>query len=122
MEAYFSGPLILEDNGDETFIVRKEFAYYLGYFDSSWRIVVPEGFRTDLTSIPRLLTVVFPRYGKYTQCAVLHDALYQLVRKGELPKRLADFLFLDSMRHLKVPWYKRYTMYFAVRIFGGLVL
>ena len=38
-------------------------------------IVVP--FRTDLASVPRFLSWLFPRYGKYTKAAVIHDYLCQ---------------------------------------------
>lgn len=34
---------------------------------------VPDGFKTDLASVPRILTWLIPRYGKYTKAAVLHD-------------------------------------------------
>src|SRR5438093_7156274 len=39
------------------------------------RVKVPAGFVTDLASVPVFLTWIFPRYGKYTKAAILHDYL-----------------------------------------------
>jgi len=39
-------------------------------------------FSTDLASVPRSLTWLFPRYGKYTKAAVLHDFLCQNFRNA----------------------------------------
>lgn len=36
-------------------------------------LTVPGPFETDLASVPRALTWLIPRYGKYTKAAVLHD-------------------------------------------------
>jgi hypothetical protein len=58
------------------------------------RIEVPEGFITDLASIPRALRAVLNINGKSRKAAVLHDFLYcsQL-----LPRSDADKLFYDAL-------------------------
>jgi hypothetical protein len=47
------------------------------------RLLVPASpeaaFTTDLASVPRVLTWLFPRYGMYTKAAVLHDYLCQTI-------------------------------------------
>lgn len=47
------------------------------------RLLVPAStsrpFKTDLASVPRVMTWLFPRYGQYTKAAVLHDYLCQTV-------------------------------------------
>jgi hypothetical protein len=93
-------------------------------------IVVP--FRTDLASVPRFLSWLFPRYGKYTKAAVIHDYLCQsldVLAPGSTAKPQldpvaepltlrdrsdADSAFLQMMTELEVPWARRLLMYSAV--------
>lgn len=82
-------------------------------------VSIPEGFECDLASSPRILWRVFPPLGKYQAAAIMHDYLY---RSKELGSRfLADALFREAMLCLGVPRWKRILMYYAVRLFGGLV-
>jgi hypothetical protein len=85
----------------------------------------PEPFTTDLASVPRSLTWLFPRYGKYTKAAVLHDYLCQNFRKDPrsqtaqslLPlkdRSDADELFRHVMAELDVPRLRRWLMWTAV--------
>lgn len=83
-------------------------------------------FSTDLASVPRSLTWLFPRYGKYTKAAVLHDYLCQNFRNAPsvasdafslLPlvdRSDADEVFLLVMEELGVPWLRRRLMWGAV--------
>lgn len=82
-------------------------------------------FRTDLASVPQWLTWLFPRYGKYTKAAVLHDYLCQnfrdvtVERVGSDDIRLqdrsdADEVFRVVMAELGVPWARRWLMWSAV--------
>lgn len=85
-------------------------------------IRVPEGFETDLASIPRIFRRVIPVNGDHRLAAVVHDYLYSL--RGKLPNRApitrkqADKVFLEAMIYLKVPRWKCWTMYRAVRAGG----
>jgi Protein of unknown function (DUF1353) len=74
----------------------------------------PDPFTTDLASVPRPLTWLFPRYGQYTKAAILHDYLCQEFRKPPdrpTPQSLlpladrsdADELFRNVMAELGVP-------------------
>jgi hypothetical protein len=36
-------------------------------------ITVPEGFRTDGTSLPRISRIIFNMHGKYMPAAIIHD-------------------------------------------------
>jgi Protein of unknown function (DUF1353) len=94
---------------------------------------------TDLASVPRSLTWLFPRYGNYTKAAVLHDhlchsfavesvAVYptpaDVAESGadptatqliELQDRSdADEIFRLAMSELGVPWARRWLMWSAV--------
>jgi hypothetical protein len=83
-------------------------------------------FSTDLASVPRSLTWLFPRYGKYTKAAVLHDFLCQNFRSAPstssaAPSLLpltdrsdADEVFLLVMAELGVPRLRRRLMWGAV--------
>ena len=78
-------------------------------------IEVPEGFETDFASVPRLFWRVVPPWGRYSPAAVVHDFLYST---GKVSRKEADAIFLELMARLAVPLWKRYVMYWAVRLFG----
>ena len=98
-----------------------------------------EPFTTDLASVPRALTWLFPRYGTYTKAAVLHDYLCHHFGTESLdvyparsevadaaagpvePRTLeledrsdADEIFRLVMHELGVPWARRWVMWSAV--------
>ena len=81
-----------------------------------FKVRVPEGFKTDLASIPRLFQSIVPKLGKHVQPAIVHD--YTYVYDTGLSKADADLLFLDGMKSTGVRWLRRRVMYFAVRIGG----
>jgi len=84
------------------------------------KITILPGFVWDGASIPRFFwrLVGAPRNGKYLPAALLHDALYA----AELfPRAKCDAAFLEFMAQLGVPWWRRNTMWLAVRWFGGAV-
>jgi hypothetical protein len=78
-------------------------------------IEVPEGFETDFASVPRLFWRIVPPWGRYSPAAVAHDYLYST---GKVSRKEADGIFLELMERLTVPLWKRYVMYWAVRLFG----
>ena len=95
-------------------------------------VVIVAPFTTDLASVPRFLSWLFPRYGKYTKAAVVHDYLCQSLAElapgsAKLPavtppcepltlrdRSDADSTFLQMMTELGVPWARRLLMYSAV--------
>ena len=91
----------------------KELEYHS---DDGGVIIVPRGFLTDLASTPRILWPVFPPYDTYASAAVMHDHLYNI---KDRPRKKCDRLFLEAMSHSNVPIWKRYLIYWAVRLFGG---
>jgi len=77
---------------------------------------VGSGWETDGASVPRALWAIFPPMsGPYMEAAVLHDALY---RAQPVSRKRADELFLEAMKALGVPAWKRWSIYGAVRAFG----
>ena len=85
------------------------------------KIIVPKGFETDFASIPRFFQRVLPVNDDHRLAAVVHDYLYST--KGRLPdknidREMADKIFLEAMKVLNVSYWKRQSMYRAVRLFG----
>lgn len=97
--------------------------------DESWEVVepltyrgrrdtfvVPAGFRTDFASVPRPVVWLFPRFGRYTLAAVLHDWLTDVaIGAGAVSARDADGLFRRVMAELQVPPVRRWLMWCGVR-------
>jgi hypothetical protein len=80
---------------------------------------VPKGFTTDFASVPRIFVWLLPRYGRWTQAAVLHDFLWHLAREGKFNKADADGIFNRALRELEVPFLRRWIMWAAVRWGAG---
>lgn len=105
------------------------------------RVTAPKGFVTDLASIPRAIWNIFPPFGGYTEAAILHDWLYRsggeveyartmldapgnstgatIYTKTWLDRETSDNVFLAAMDVLGVGRITRYTLWSAVRAFGG---
>jgi len=111
----FTDPLILIDIDGNLWKTEREFSYHVGSEDSADVITVPQGFETDLASIPWPASMLLPKSGIYNQAAVLHDYLYTTQTR---PRAEADHIFLEAMKTLGVSWWIRTTMYTAVRLFG----
>lgn len=110
----FTTPAILELQDRYLWKIYQPFEFYLTE-DNSDIIVVPAGFITDLASVPRIMWSFLPPDGKYAKAAIVHDYLYD---NGLRTKKQADLIFLDAMRVLGVPRWKRTIMYLAVNYFG----
>ena len=78
---------------------------------------VPIGFITDGASIPKIFWSIIgsPFTGLYRKPSLIHDRLYatQKVKRG-----YADRVFLEGMENKGVSFWKRRTMYYAVRVGG----
>jgi len=85
-------------------------------------IHISSGFITDLASIPKALRLFYSVNGNHREAAVLHDWGYYKsghVSKGvQFTRAQVDKLFLEAMKELGVGWFKRHSMYYAVRVGG----
>jgi hypothetical protein len=121
MSLIFPDEILLKDAGMRggSRIFRLE--HYFRVNTSFGKVTVPTGFETDGASVPQVFWSVFPPLGKYFPAAVLHDYLYsrQSTLHFECDREEADFLFLEAMFNLGVPWHTRHTIHMAVRMFGG---
>jgi hypothetical protein len=82
-------------------------------------ITVPEGFVTDLASIPQAFQGLISVNGRHRAPAILHDYLYS-IRAFDGNRKRCDDLFLEAMASVGVRWSQRWAMYLAVRV-GGWV-
>lgn len=89
------------------------------YEGNTDRFTVPAHFVTDFASVPRVFVWLLPRYGRWTQAAVLHDYLWHLAREGKMSKFDADGIFNRALRELGVPYLRRWIMWTAVRWASG---
>lgn len=82
-------------------------------------IKVPVGFVTDGASIPKFAYSLIGSHwsGEYARACVPHDWCYF---KQLYSRKKCDKLFLEAMLILKVPFWKRWIMYYAVRLVGWI--
>lgn len=87
--------------------------------DGRYYVTVPAGMVYDFASTPWFFQRVFPKAGGYyDRASTLHDYCYM----AELfDRRTCDQLFYNAMISDKVPKWKAWAMYWAVRLGGGFV-
>lgn len=78
--------------------------------------VVPRGFVTDLASVPRLPVVYLLAGGTSNEAAVVHDWLYST---QPVPRAIADKVLREASAATCVPAWRRWLMYWGVRIGGA---
>ena len=82
-------------------------------------VAVPEGYVTDFASIPGFAQWMISPFGKHAEAAVVHDWLYTLGTPGkETERKLADRTFRRALHLVGVGFFRRWTMYAAVRMGG----
>lgn len=114
----FTTPLVVKHLDGVRWKVVHSFVYHVGTEDSEEKIIVPGEFITDFASIPRIFwTLIGHPTGKYGKAAVIHDYCYY---ERIYSRKKSDLIFEEGMAVLKVPFWKRKTMYFAVRSFGWI--
>lgn len=74
--------------------------------------VVPEGFKTDLASVPKFLWAIFPPDWSYAKAAVLHDYILTVSTPD-----VAEKLFKEGMKSVNVNKNQIAIMVFFVHIY-----
>ena len=80
--------------------------------------VVPKGYLTDRSSIPRRLRGIVQKDGPHNRASILHDWLYE---HRSVPRADADRLFKAFMKYDATGWWRRNLIWSAVRVFGGAI-
>lgn len=98
--------------------------YYVSGGSIRWRpnpgqafepVEVPQGFVTDLTSVPRGFWQWLRPEGRYAYAAVVHDYLYWTQSRS---REEADRILRFAMEDSKVDGFRRWTIYQAVDKLG----
>lgn len=115
-------PVLTYDTGNKRWRLEGDYVYR----DDGVTITVPEGFRFDLSSIPRLLWWLIAPFELSISAPLLHDFLYQ--KGGSAPDEIdpdkdytradTDALFRKMMEQEGVTGWRRGAAYLAVRLFG----
>lgn len=80
-------------------------------------VSVPEGFCTDLTSIPQIFwSIGLSKTGRYAYAAIVHDYLYWT---QTTTRETADNILYEAMKDTKVSAGVSTSIYQAVKLFGG---
>jgi hypothetical protein len=128
----FTEPLRFENTdrweGGRRFVrITRGFRYYVGRECSSLYIDIPEGFETDLGSIPRIFWGLISPDSPWASAYVVHDSLY---RDAGPSRAMCDLILYEALavpqrieeedRELQVtmPPERRIAVYRAVRIGG----
>lgn len=85
--------------------------------DGTERITVPQGFLTDLASIPRIFRTVLSQNGLSRRPATLHDFLY---RTQPMPRADADALFRRALASEGMGAFGCFTYWAGVRAGGWI--
>lgn len=116
----FTKPVVLKILPHRNYEVFEEFEFYYDKPNGKRVVIsIPKGFVTDLASVPRLFWSIFPPNGEYSKAAIVHDFIYR-TRTLLISRKEADAIFLEGMKVLKVPAWRRYAIWLAVRLFGWL--
>lgn len=116
MTSRFLSPLVLQlAGGDgEQWLLKAPFQYSSDVLN---RIVtVPEGFQTDLASVPRLPVVYLLTGATGNEAAVVHDFLYTL---QPCTRKQADDVFYEAALSSGVPKWRAWMMWAGIRAGGG---
>jgi hypothetical protein len=122
-----------------TFHLDEDYIYTWEHEGRTFRLIVPQGFLTDVASVPRLVWTIsgITPDGLHRAAAVVHDFLYlhqgavppqyyQVRQQGEwvnidytFTRAECDKIFARLMREAEVGKVRRRLMYLSVRVFGG---
>lgn len=101
-------------------LVYPSLTYAVGAENSLEVINVPGGTITDLASIPRLVSGIFPPDGPWAKAAVVHDYLYSTRGLwGRYTREESDAIFHEAMGVVGVPAWRSAILYAAVRLGGA---
>lgn len=110
----FLDSLTLEERDGRWWRVAAEFRYDSAV--AGCRFIIPEGFVTDLASVPRLPLAWLLAGDTARKAGLVHDFAYSVHLPGD--RELADRVFREAMAVEGVPAWRRWVMWAAVRACG----
>ncbi len=109
----FLDPLNVTEISDSVFAICDHPFRYKS--DLAGLITVPVSFYTDFASVPRL-GVIYAMLGDCAhEPAVVHDWIYY---SAIVTREIADAVLMEAMNVIGIPWWRRYPIYWGVRIGG----
>jgi len=116
MSSRFITRLCLEDGEGENPLCTLLSAFVYDSDVLKARVTVPEGFQTDLASVPRLPVVYLLTGATGNEAAVIHDFLYT---SQPCTRKQADDTFHEALLASGVPGWRAWMMWCGVRAGGA---
>lgn len=112
-------------NSEYLFAVAENFEKEIIFEEKSVKVTVPEGFYTDMASVPKALWFWIAPFGKHQEAALIHDYLYAnsgllLGLEKKLTRKESDQLFYEIMKKDGTNKVKARIMKWSVNLFGWL--
>ena len=101
--------------GGKMWILEKEITHTL---HNGEKIILPVGFETDLSSVPKFLWSILPPYGKFLLAPLVHDYLY--IEDQTRGRKFADKEMLIVSNRTHKNKIDNYIRFFGVRAFGWI--
>lgn len=94
----------------------QELRYEIGRIGSGLWVISPAGWMTDLATTPRFVWwLLSPFDPDYAGPAIIHD---RLCEDREFDRTITDAILYEAMKDWGAPWWKRFLVYRAVRMFS----
>lgn len=114
MRTHFATDTCIKPFKDYRYLTCCDIHFYI----EDTEFVIPNGFETDLASIPRIVwPIMSPAYSKFIRPAIVHDWFYR--KSCDFDRKQTDIIFYHMLVNEGVSPYKANAMYLAVRLFGG---
>jgi hypothetical protein len=94
----------------------EQFEYHIGTYPSEEIIGVPVGYITNFASVPRIFWALISPIDRHAKAAVIHDYLYDF--PGSYNRKKCDEIFLESLIVLDIKPWKKYSLFYGVRLFS----
>ena len=101
----------LKRDRDDVWIVKTPLVYNS---DIVGQVIVPIGFETDLSSVPRIPFIYAMWGARAHREGILHDLIFRSDSTPIVQWMVANNVFLEAMEVRGKPWYIRYPMYWGV--------
>lgn len=93
----------------------EKFEYHVGEYPSKEIITVPIDYITDFASVPRLFWSIISPIDRHAKAAVVHDYLYDV---RCYTRKRSDEIFLECLNVLNIKPWKKYCLFYGVRLFS----